>query len=78
MLFVIYQKKINIVDEVFEDANFEAIMHNDKDALSEDSGYNSDQSEDQNENSKSKIAYPAEVMAMNVLMKVRDIFLYNR
>jgi len=37
---------IDIVDEVFEDVNFEAIMDNDKDALSQDSDYNSDQNED--------------------------------
>ncbi|EGI59160.1 Histone-lysine N-methyltransferase SETMAR [Acromyrmex echinatior] len=37
---------MDIVDEVFEDANFEAIMDNDEDALSEDNGYNSDQNED--------------------------------
>jgi len=41
----------------------------DEDVLSEDSGYNSDQSEDQNEDIKRKIVYPEEAMALNVLTK---------
>jgi len=41
----------------------------DKDILSEDSGYNNDQSEDQSEDTKSKIVYPEEAMALNVLTK---------
>ena len=39
-------------------------MDNDEDALSEDDGYNSDQSEDQSEDTKCKIVYPEEVMDM--------------
>ena len=60
---------MNIIDEVFEDVNFEAIMDNDEDALSEDGGYNNDQSEHQSKDTKSKIVYPEEVMALNVLTK---------
>ena len=58
----------DIVDEVFEDANFETIVDNEN-ALSEDDGYNSDQSEDQSEDTKCKIVYPEKVMAMNMLTK---------
>jgi len=55
--------------------NFKAIMDNDEDALSEDGGYNNDQSEDQSEETKSKIVYPEKVMTLNVLTKQCDIFL---
>jgi len=55
---------MDIVDEVFKDVNFEAIIDNDEDALSKDD-YNNDQSED----IKSKIVYPEKVMALNILMK---------
>jgi len=35
-------------------------MANDEDALSKDGGYNSDQSKDQSEDTKSKIMYPGD------------------
>ena len=44
---------IDIVDKVSE-VNFETIMDIDEDALSKDGSYNSDQSEDQREDTKSK------------------------
>jgi len=56
--------------------NFKAIMDNDEDALSEDGGYNSDQSEDQSEETKSKIVYPEKVMTLNVLTKQCTIYFY--
>ena len=60
---------MDIVNKVFEDVNFEAIMDNDEDALSEDGDYNSGQSKNQSEDTKSKIVYPEDVIAMNVLTK---------
>lgn len=52
-------------------------MDDDEDisALSEDDSY-SDQSEDQNEDTKSKIVYPEEVVALNELTKQCAIYYY--
>ncbi|KYN18138.1 hypothetical protein ALC57_09571 [Trachymyrmex cornetzi] len=73
---------MDIADEVFdEEMNFEEIMDDDDDdedvaALSDDNGYDSDQSEDQSEDVKSKIAYPEEVMALNEQIKQCAIYFY--
>ncbi|KYQ59723.1 hypothetical protein ALC60_01249 [Trachymyrmex zeteki] len=70
---------MDIVDEVFEDANFEDIMDDDDNvsALSDDSGCNSDQSEDRSdEGTKNKIIYPQEVLALNELTKQCAIYFY--
>ncbi|KYN00154.1 hypothetical protein ALC62_09088 [Cyphomyrmex costatus] len=71
---------MDIVNEAFEDVNFEAILdEDDKDvsALSEDSDYNGDQGEEneESEDTKSKIMCPAEIMALNEETKLCDIFL---
>ncbi|KYM98419.1 hypothetical protein ALC62_10872 [Cyphomyrmex costatus] len=70
---------MDIVNEAFEDVNFEAILDEDDEdvsALSEDSNYNSDQSEDEDEGIKSKVMCPEEIMTLNEQTKQCAIYFY--
>ncbi|KYN11446.1 hypothetical protein ALC57_16403 [Trachymyrmex cornetzi] len=74
---------MDIVDEIIdEEVNFEDIMDDDDDdedvaALPDDDGYDSEQSEDQNDGDiKSKIEQPEEIMALNELTKQCAVYFY--
>ncbi|KYM95897.1 hypothetical protein ALC62_13449 [Cyphomyrmex costatus] len=74
---------MEIVNEAFEDVNFEAILDEDDEdvsALSEDSDYNSDQSEENEESKdiKIKVMCPAEIMALNEQTKECAIYFYYK